>query len=161
MCIGYCGGGCAGCWYLCLFREEQQSQHPQQQSAIPPHMHLTKHHRMDSAMILPRMIPTITGHLLRVVVSRVCSMYYLHALPTNMPLTCSCPMMIACPVCPWVPIHCPTSLSVSYVSTRTSLVCAVDTRVDAFVYSEVPLFTYFLLLPSKLLCRPATKKVRT
>jgi hypothetical protein len=48
-----------------LFRDLQQSQHPQQQSAIPPQMHLTIHHKMESARMLPRIIPTMTGHLLQ------------------------------------------------------------------------------------------------
>lgn len=105
-------------------------------------------------------MPTITGHLLELIVSHVQIItVYAYAL-TNMLLTCSCPMMIASPVCHWVPIHCPTSLYVSYVSSRTSLVRAIDTQVDAFVYSEDPALYLFLLLPSKLLCRPATKKVR-
>jgi hypothetical protein len=53
---------------LLFFRDEQQSQQPQQQSAIPPQIHLSIHHMMESARMLPRMIPTITGHLLRVAV---------------------------------------------------------------------------------------------
>lgn len=114
-------------------------------------MHLTKHHKMESASMLPRMIPTITGHLLQKPVSRAHRIKPCPWYPTNKSSTCSCPTKTMSPVCHWGLNRCPTcwcfpSLSEAIWYWYNS----------SFEYRELRLFTY-PYFRQVMRCRPVTR----